>query len=106
MSLTYTYEELELNTASRSGHVALNIDKNHVMVIGGRKDRVTEIHPFQMNENSSLVKHSLAALFESLISEKNSELKSLKNTSNFGRRFFAAVKTGESKSSFKSRTFL
>jgi len=93
-SLSFTYEELELNTASRSGHAALNIDKNHIMIIGGRKDRMIEIHSFPTIEKPSLVKQNLESYLESLILDKNSELKSLKNDPG-GRRFFAAIKMGD-----------
>ncbi len=83
-----------MNTASRSGHVALNIDKNHIMVIGGRKDRVIEIHSFPTSENPSFAtKESLSPFFESIISDKNSGVKILKNAS--GRRFFVAVNLGD-----------
>ena len=69
-SLSFTYEELELNTASRSGHAALNIDKSHIMIIGGRKDRMIEIHSFPTIEKPSLVKQNLETYLESLILDK------------------------------------
>ena len=90
----YTYEELELDTASRSGHVAINIDKHRLMIIGGRKDKVIEIHSFSTHGAVSPLLEKLSLYLESLISDKNSELKNLKSAPG-GRRFFVAAKIGD-----------
>lgn len=89
-SLVYKYEELEVDTASRSGHATLSIDKNHIIVIGGRKDKVTEIHKFQTNDvvvHENLIWKEL----NSFVLDKNLEFKK----SPGGRRFSAIIKIGD-----------
>ncbi len=86
--LNYIYEEFELDTASRSGHVCLNLNKNKVLLIGGRKDKIIEIHSFPTAENSFLKNEKISNYLVSIISDKQTELK---NTPS-GRRFAAAVK--------------
>ena len=82
------YEEVELDTASRSGHVCLNLDKNRVLLIGGRKDKVIEIHSFPTDEKSILKNEKLSSYLRAIISDKQTELKNAPG----GRRFAAAVR--------------
>lgn len=93
-SLVYKYEELELETASRSGHIALNLDKNQVIVIGGRKDRIIEVHSFPTDEKKNNSTDKISSYLSSIISDKNSDCKSLKNSPG-GRRFSAGIKIGD-----------
>lgn len=59
LTALYSYEELPIDCASRSGHVTLGIDKAQILVYGGRKDKDLENHrlsPFEYNSRLKNIK--------------------------------------------------
>ena len=92
-TLKYTYSCLTVETASRSGHANIELDKNHLMVIGGRKDKVFEIHSFNINYSDKDEKSTIGTIIEANIDSNN--CKALKKDPG-GRRGAACIKISKS----------
>ena len=83
---------MELETASRSGHTNIDLDKNRIMIIGGRKDKIYEIHSFPINYSEEYDRSILGSVIETQI-ELNI-IKALKKNPG-GRRNAACIKVNK-----------
>jgi hypothetical protein len=89
----YSYEELPIDCASRSGHVAIGIDRTHILIYGGRKDKVLEDHKLTPFDYNSQVNDANIMQFFDKILNKQEGVFCKKQPC--GRRFSVAIKLGD-----------
>lgn len=98
-TLKYSYESIELDCTSRSGHVAISA-ANRVILIGGRKDKLVEIHSFPVATVISFNDRShtcfeISSRIEADMAAAQNHVKSLKKEPG-GRRGAACIQLSES----------
>lgn len=67
------------------------MDKNHLLIIGGRKDKVFELHSCSLNASEN-INSSLGSLIDASIESNNSNVCKLLKKEPQGRRFAVCIK--------------